>query len=261
MRILSVGIVRARDDSCNNATTKCGVLSARAVPRRSLLFGERGERSGRTGRSPRLLSCKALGRHTNEIAWRVRLERRFSENTGPYSVHRRVRGREGTLLRAADEGVLRQGSPLCGAVLRRPAVVRMGGFASRFRRRRHRYRSRSRGTPGRLLRHSVQVLRARHPDPEASPRFVHLCLGPRTVHRPHRRRYRRRLGTERAQDHRVAEARVFSAAFRRPRQPALRLARSGSQSTGRHLVPARAVQLASPSAGRVRRRDRRLRGP
>ena len=43
---------------------------------------------------------------------------------------------------------------------------------------RYRYRPSRRGASGRLLRHSVQVLRAWHSDFEASSRFVHLRIGP-----------------------------------------------------------------------------------
>ena len=123
-----------------------------------------------------------------------------------------------------------------------------------------RHRSGRPGAPRRLVRHPVQVLRARHADVEAASRFVHRGLRPRSLHGAHCRRYRRWMGAERRQDRCSAEASVRGASLRRSRKSALRLARHGPGRTGGSGLPARAVQPAAPSESRVRRRDRRFRG-
>ena len=83
---------------------------------------------------------------------------------------------------------------LPGSFRRRLAVVRVGGDAIRLRRRRHRHRSRGAGTGRRILRHPVQVLRARHEDIEARHRFLHRRVGAGAVRRVDDRRLRLRMG-------------------------------------------------------------------
>ncbi len=143
------------------------------------------------------------------------IDRRLSKNAGAHTVHRRFRSREGAPLRAVDEDLFHRGPALQGAVLRRLALVGMGRPATGFRRIRHGHRSGRPGAPGRLVRHPVQVLRARHADVEAASRFVHRGLRPRSLHGAHRRRYRRWMGAERRQDRCSAEAsaRCFASAI------------------------------------------------
>ena len=104
------------------------------------------------------------------------------------------------------------------------------------------HQSRGRGARRRRVRHPVQVLRAGHRDIETRPRLVHRRLGPRPVHGPHRRRCRRRVGSERRQDHRAAQARMFRTALRRSGEPPVRLAGPRSQPTGRPVLPARTLR-------------------
>ena len=139
----------------------------------------------------------------------------------------------------------------------------MGRRAAGFRRRRYRDRPRCRGAPGRLLRHPVQVLRARYADLRSPTSTPSSPLRPAT---PFTARivvgHRRRLGAERPQDHRAAEARLHRAPFRRnlASRP-FDWPGPGARRTGRPCLPPRTLPPAAPPKGRVRRRDRRLQGP
>ena len=57
------------------------------------------------------------------------------------------------------------------------------------------------GTRWRILRHPVQMLRRRYTDCKARPRLIHLRFRKRTLHVTTDRRYRRRMGTQRTQNH------------------------------------------------------------
>ena len=70
-----------------------------------------------------------------------------------------------------------------------------------LRRKRYRHRPRRTGTPWRILRHPVQMLRRRYTDFKARPRLIHLRFRKRTLHVTTDRRYRRRMGTQRSQNH------------------------------------------------------------
>ena len=72
---------------------------------------------------------------------------------------------------------------------------------NRLRRKRYRHRPRRKRTPRRILRHPVQMLRRRYTDFKARPRLVHLRFRKRTLHLTTHRRYRRRMGTQRTQNH------------------------------------------------------------
>ena len=130
-------------------------------------------------------------------------------------------------------------------------LVRMGRRAAGFRRRRYGDRSRCRGAPGRLLRHPVQVLRARYADLEAPPRLLHRASA--------RDPFTARIvvdtgdgwGAERPQDHRAAEARLHRAPLRRPREPAFRLARLGA-AAHRKTLPSATNPSACGATKRLR---------
>ena len=73
--------------------------------------------------------------------------------------------------------------------------------ANRLRCKRYRHRPRCKRTPRRILCHPVQMLRRRYTDFKARPRLIHLRFRKRTLHVTTDRRYRRRMGTQRTQNH------------------------------------------------------------
>ena len=179
-------------------------------------------------------------------------------NPRPAAGHRRIRAPQGGALRAADAHLLHRGPAVPGAIRGRTAVGRVGRSATWVRRHGHRHRPSGRRTRGRLLRHPVQVLRARHHHQQGASGFLHLGVRPGAVHQPPVRGYRRHLGAERPQDHRRPDAGLQRAALRRLGRTAIRLAGSDPKRARGSRTQACGIQPPATSAGRLRRRDRRF---
>ena len=170
------------------------------------------------------------------------------------------RTREGCAFRAPHAEILHRRPRVRGAVRQRVAVGRMARALPGLRPRGHGHRlGGARARRQRLLRHPVQVLCARHHRRQAASGFVRLRVGPGSIHQPHRRGHRRRVGPERRQDGERLEARLQRRALRRFGGAAFRLARPDARRPGRLGAAAHAFQPAATPAGRVRRRDRRPR--